>query len=139
LQSTAILQGIVPTATPDQLAEVYQIYVAGTDQPYPTEKMAIVWALSGDRTMIDDMEIRRNNVAMPVEVWGTPVFDEKVMWLMRSPPSGHYRAQTSRETTRRLQPYPRATGRGTNSSFAPLKQNCGHSSQPSPIRCLSLT
>ncbi len=70
-------QGIVPTATPDQLAEVYQIYVAGTDQPYPTEKMAIVRALSGDRTMIDDMEIRRNNVAMPVEVWGTPVFDEQ--------------------------------------------------------------
>jgi len=40
-------------------------------------KMAIVWALSGDRTMIDDMEIRRNNVAMPVEVWGNTSFDEK--------------------------------------------------------------
>jgi len=36
--------------------------------------------------MIDDMEIRRNNVAMPVEVWGNTSFDEKVMWLMRSPP-----------------------------------------------------
>ncbi|GAP99887.1 AAA family ATPase [Leptolyngbya sp. NIES-2104] len=70
-------KGIEPTATPDQFAESYQIYVAGTDQPYLTEKMPIVRALSGDRTMIDDMEIRRNNVATPVEAWGTPVFDEQ--------------------------------------------------------------
>jgi len=109
-----LLVRIVPTATPDQLAEVYQIYVAGTDQPYPTEKMA--WALSGDRTMIDDMEIRRNNVAMPVEVWGNTSFlMKRVMWLMRSPP---FRTLPSANKQRnRLQPYPRATGRGTNSSF----------------------
>jgi PAS domain S-box-containing protein len=68
-------KGIDPAVTPDQFAEVYQIYLAGTDQPYPTEKMPVVRALSGDRTMINDMEIRRNNVATPVEVWGTPVFD----------------------------------------------------------------
>jgi PAS domain S-box-containing protein len=70
-------KGIDPAVTPDQFAEVYQIYLAGTDQPYPTEKMPVVRALSGDRTMINDMEIRRNNVATPVEAWGTPVFDEQ--------------------------------------------------------------
>jgi PAS domain S-box-containing protein len=70
-------KGIDPAVTPDQFAEVYQIYLAGTDQPYPTEKMPVVRALSGDRTMVNDMEIRRNNVATPVEVWGTPVFDEQ--------------------------------------------------------------
>jgi PAS domain S-box-containing protein len=69
-------KGIEPAVTPDQFAEVYQIYLAGTDQPYPTEKMPVIRALSGDRTVINDMEIRRNNVATPVEVWGTPVFDE---------------------------------------------------------------
>ncbi|BAU15375.1 serine/threonine protein kinase and signal transduction histidine kinase with GAF and PAS/PAC sensor [Leptolyngbya sp. NIES-3755] len=69
-------KGIDPAVIPDQFAEVYQIYLAGTDQPYPIEKMPVVRALSGDRTMINDMEIRRNNVATPVEVWGTPVFDE---------------------------------------------------------------
>ncbi|WP_446875233.1 PAS domain S-box protein [Phormidesmis sp. 146-35] len=70
-------KGIDPAVTPDQFAEVYQIYLAGTDQPYPTEKMPVVRALSGDLTMINDMEIRRNNVATPVEAWGTPVFDEQ--------------------------------------------------------------
>ncbi|WP_009634539.1 AAA family ATPase [Synechocystis sp. PCC 7509] len=70
-------KGIDPAVTPDQFAEVYQIYLAGTDQPYPTEKMPVVRALSGDRTMINDMEICRNNVVTPVEVWGTPVFDEQ--------------------------------------------------------------
>ncbi|KAM3090088.1 GAF domain-containing protein, partial [Phormidesmis sp. 146-12] len=69
-------KGIDPAVTPDQFAEVYQIYLAGTEQPYPTEKMPVVRALSGDLTMINDMEIRRNNVATPVEVWGTPIFDE---------------------------------------------------------------
>jgi PAS domain S-box-containing protein len=69
-------KGIDPAVTPDQFAEVYQIYLAGTEQPYPTEKMPVVRALSGDLTMINDMEIRRNNVAIPVEVWGTPIFDE---------------------------------------------------------------
>ncbi|OWY64091.1 serine/threonine protein kinase [cyanobacterium TDX16] len=70
-------KGIDPAVPPDRFAEVYQLYLAGTDRPYPTEKMPVVRALSGDRTMINDMEIRRNNVATPVEVWGTPVFDEK--------------------------------------------------------------
>jgi signal transduction protein with GAF and PtsI domain len=100
-------KGIDPAVTPDQFAEVYQIYLAGTDQPYPTEKMPVVRALSGDRTMINDMEIRRNNVATPVEVWGTPVFDEQG--------DVAYAIVTFQD---RLQPYLRATGRGTNGSFA---------------------
>ncbi|UBF28833.1 AAA family ATPase [Kovacikia minuta CCNUW1] len=61
----------------DQLAEVYQFYVAGTEQIYPTDKLPIIRALSGERTTIDDIEIRQNNATVPVEVWGTPVFDEQ--------------------------------------------------------------
>ncbi len=70
-------KGSDPTVTPDRLAEVYQIYLAGTDRPYPTEKMPIVRALSGERTRVDDVEIRQNNAIIPVEVWGTPVYDEQ--------------------------------------------------------------
>ncbi|GAA6617662.1 PAS domain-containing protein [Scytonema sp. NUACC26] len=66
-----------PSVTLKQLAEAYQIYLAGTDRPYPTEKMPIVRALSGERTRTDDMEIRQNSTTIPVESWGTPVFDEK--------------------------------------------------------------
>jgi PAS domain S-box-containing protein len=66
-----------PSAAPEQIGEFYQVYLAGTDCIYPTEKMPIVRALSGDRTTVDDIEIHRNNATIPVEVWGTPVFDEQ--------------------------------------------------------------
>lgn len=70
-------KGIDPSLTPNQLAEVYQTYLAGTDQKYPTEKMPIIRALSGERTTVDDIDIRQNNATIPVEVWGTPIFDEQ--------------------------------------------------------------
>ncbi|MCC5661152.1 AAA family ATPase, partial [Nostoc sp. XA010] len=70
-------KGIDPAVPPDQIAEAYQFYVTGADQIYPTEKMPIIRALSGERTTIDDVEIRQNNQTIPVEVWGTPVFDEQ--------------------------------------------------------------
>jgi PAS domain S-box-containing protein len=68
---------IDPSVAPDQIAEVYQFYLAGTDQNYPTENLPIIQALSGERTRTDDLEIRYNNKTIPVEVWGTPVFDEQ--------------------------------------------------------------
>ncbi|WP_242055553.1 PAS domain-containing protein [Nostoc flagelliforme] len=70
-------KGIDPTATPDQISEVYQCYVMGTDQIYPTQRLPVVRALSGERTTVDDLEIHQNNKTIPVEVWGTPVFDEQ--------------------------------------------------------------
>ncbi len=69
-------KGIVPSTTPDQLAEVYQVYQAGTEQKYPTEELPVIRALSGDRTTIDDAEIHQNDKIIPIETWGTPVFDE---------------------------------------------------------------
>jgi PAS domain S-box-containing protein len=69
-------KGIDPSATPEHIAEIYQIYLAGTDQKYPTERMPSVRALSGERTRIDDIEIHQNGKIIPVEAWGTPIFDE---------------------------------------------------------------
>ncbi|WP_442948017.1 AAA family ATPase [Nostoc sp.] len=70
-------KGIDPAVPPDQIAEVYQFYLAGTDQIYLTEKLPVIRALSGERTTVDDIEIRQHNVTIPVEAWGTPVFDEQ--------------------------------------------------------------
>ncbi|MBD2215101.1 AAA family ATPase [Nostoc linckia FACHB-104] len=67
---------IDPLVAPEQIAEVYQLYVAGTDRIYPTEQLPIIRALSGERTRVDDVEIHQNNATIPVEAWGTPVFDE---------------------------------------------------------------
>jgi PAS domain S-box-containing protein len=70
-------KGIDPSVTPDQIPEVYQFYLAGTDQSYPTEKLPVIRALSGECTTVNDLEIHQNSVIVPVEVWGTPVFDEQ--------------------------------------------------------------
>ncbi|MBD1865440.1 MULTISPECIES: AAA family ATPase [Trichocoleus] len=70
-------KGIDPVASPDYFSEIYQVYLSGTNQIYPTEKMPIVRALNGERTRIDDMEIHQNDKIIPVEVWGTPIFDEQ--------------------------------------------------------------
>ncbi len=70
-------RGIDPSVMADQFAEVYQFYRVGTDQKYPSDQLPIVRALNGERTTVDDMEIRQNNATIPVEVWGTPVFDEQ--------------------------------------------------------------
>nr|WP_322721093.1 PAS domain-containing protein [Nostoc sp. ChiQUE02]MDZ8234190.1 PAS domain S-box protein [Nostoc sp. ChiQUE02] len=70
-------KGVVSSVTMDQIAETYQAYVAGTNQKYPTEKLNLYRALKGERTRTDDLEIHRGNTIIPVEIWGTPVFDEQ--------------------------------------------------------------
>ncbi|XGV97824.1 MAG: AAA family ATPase [Leptolyngbya sp. BL-A-14] len=70
-------KAIDPAVPPDQLAEVYQFYVTGTDQIYPIEKLPVIRALNGEHTTIEDIDIRQHNAIIPVEVWGTPVFDEQ--------------------------------------------------------------
>ncbi|ODH02315.1 serine/threonine protein kinase [Nostoc sp. KVJ20] len=70
-------KGVVSSITMDQLAETYQAYIAGTNQKYPTEKLNLYRALKGERTRTDDLEIHRGDTIIPVEIWGTPVFDEQ--------------------------------------------------------------
>jgi PAS domain S-box-containing protein len=70
-------KGIDPAIPPDQIAEIYQFYVTETNQIYPTEKLPVIRALSGEHTTVDDIDIRQNNATIPVEVRGTPVFDEQ--------------------------------------------------------------
>jgi PAS domain S-box-containing protein len=70
-------KGVVPSATAEQLGEVYQLYITGTDQQYPSEQMPTVRALRGECTTIDDVEIHHPDRVIPIESRGTPIFDEK--------------------------------------------------------------
>jgi PAS domain S-box-containing protein len=72
-----LTKDIAPSLTLNELTEVYQAYLAGTNQKYPTERMPIIRALKGERTRVDDIEIHHNNAIIPIEAWGTPVFDEQ--------------------------------------------------------------
>jgi PAS domain S-box-containing protein len=61
----------------EQIPETYQLYYAGKNELYPSEKLAIVRALRGESSSLDNMEIHRSDKIIPIEVWGTPIFDEK--------------------------------------------------------------
>ncbi|NDJ23584.1 response regulator [Nostoc sp. B(2019)] len=70
-------KGIVTGATKDRLSEVYQAYVLGRKQLYPTEQHPIVQALSGKSATVDNMEIHQGDKIIPLEVSATPIFNEK--------------------------------------------------------------
>ncbi|MCA1995179.1 MAG: GAF domain-containing protein, partial [Coleofasciculus sp. S288] len=68
---------VLPDAKVEQLSEIYQVNVAGTEQKYPTEKMPATRALMGESTTVDDLEIHQADKVIPLEAWGTPIFDEQ--------------------------------------------------------------
>ncbi len=53
----------------------YEICSIDTGLPYPAEKTPFRQALQGKQTFIDDAEIKICNRSIPVEMWGTPIYD----------------------------------------------------------------
>jgi len=66
--------GNLTEATAAQLNEIYQAYLAGTEQLYPTEQQPIIRA--GESVTIDDIEIHQADNVIPFEV-SHPNFDDK--------------------------------------------------------------
>lgn len=69
-------EGVRQDASVGNIPQVYQAYVAGTDDLYPSEATAIARALRGEACTYDDVEIRSPGRApIPVESWGAPFRD----------------------------------------------------------------
>ena len=69
----------IPTiaeANTEKLAETYQLYLAGTNQLYPTAQMPIMRSLAGETVKVDDMELHRPDKIVSLEVSSTPIVDE---------------------------------------------------------------
>jgi PAS domain S-box-containing protein len=75
---------ILPFVEQEELAEYYQMYLAGTDQLYPANELPNVYSFAGETVHIDNMEFRHPNKTIPVEVLSTPIFDEsgKVIYAL---------------------------------------------------------
>ncbi len=58
-----------------QLSETYQVFEAGTERLYPTDRMPLTRALAGEVAECTDMEIRRGDDVIPLHVVGAPVYD----------------------------------------------------------------
>jgi PAS domain S-box-containing protein len=70
-------KGIISETSIQQLTDNYPIYLAGTDWTYPTEKLPETRALRGETSTADDLEIHQKDKVIPIEAWGTPIFDDK--------------------------------------------------------------
>ncbi|MGH2682131.1 MAG: ATP-binding protein [Actinomycetota bacterium] len=70
-------KGIEPDATPDQMAATYRVYVGGTDELYPVERMPIIRALAGRSSTADDIELRLPHGTVSVQVSASPILDEQ--------------------------------------------------------------
>ncbi len=69
-------KGVIPEIAAEQLTSVYQFYLADTNQLYPNEHQPTILALAGEHSTIDDIEIHQTDQIIPIEAWGTPIFDE---------------------------------------------------------------
>jgi PAS domain S-box-containing protein len=70
-------RGTMPDADPEHLAERYDAYVLGTDQHYPKDRVAVIMALRGETTHSTDVEIRRPDRSVPLEVWASPIRNDR--------------------------------------------------------------
>ncbi|AFZ19745.1 protein kinase domain-containing protein [Allocoleopsis franciscana] len=70
-------KGVIPETTIEEISKIHHVYKAGTAQEYPTEKLPAVRALKGESVRINDIEIHREDKIIPIETWGTPIYDEK--------------------------------------------------------------
>jgi signal transduction histidine kinase/CheY-like chemotaxis protein len=68
-------RGIVAGTKADDIPEVYQAFIAGTEEPYPAGRMPVVRALAGEALAVDDMEIRRPDRVVPLHVEAAPLRD----------------------------------------------------------------
>jgi len=67
-------KGVAPNATPEDVANVYPLYIAGTNTEYPVERRPSIRALEGKSTTVDDIEIHHPGEIIHIQAWGTPVY-----------------------------------------------------------------
>ncbi len=62
-----------PKAPLGDVSATFGTYLAGSDAMYPAEKGPLTRALRGERTMVDDIELRLADRTVPLALWGTPL------------------------------------------------------------------
>jgi len=66
-----------PDVPGNELEGLYQVVVAGTDEPYGGDRIPILRALAGENVYVDDLEVTwPDGTRVPLEVWGSPIKDE---------------------------------------------------------------
>lgn len=70
-------KGIEGGLPADQLSDFYEVFISGTNMKYPTAALPVVRALQGETSQVEDLVIRHGDSDRELEVFGTPVTDDK--------------------------------------------------------------
>lgn len=71
------VRGIGPEVRAGRMSEVFEMYVAGTDVFYPDLSKPVYLALEGRSVTVDDMEIKRPEGRIRIELSAAPIFDDE--------------------------------------------------------------
>ncbi|MEC4983922.1 MAG: PAS domain S-box protein, partial [Oscillatoria sp. PMC 1076.18] len=66
----------LPKVATEQISAAYQVYQTGSGELYPTENLPIARSLKGESAKVDDIEIHRQDDAIPLEISSMPIFAE---------------------------------------------------------------
>ncbi len=71
--------GIADDSRPPSIdpSTYYGFYRAGTDELYPPSELPPQRALAGERVHIDNLELRRGERVIPLEIWASPVRNDQ--------------------------------------------------------------
>jgi PAS domain S-box-containing protein len=70
------IKGLGPEVRAGSFSEPFHLYVVGTDTLYPAERSPILRALEGEMATANDVEIRRPDGTIPLEISAAPIMDE---------------------------------------------------------------
>ena len=59
-----------------QVSSAFHIFRAGTDELYPSSLSPVVRALAGETIVVEDVEIKRGDARIPIELSAAPILDE---------------------------------------------------------------
>jgi len=65
-------------STLEETIQEAPLYVSGTRQAYPLERLPPARALQGESASVDDIEMQVGRQRIPLEIWSSPVLDEQV-------------------------------------------------------------
>ncbi len=71
-----LLQQDIKPVLGENLSSNYSLYLAGTNDLYPPEKLAVNRAIQGEKVTLDNLELHLENQIIPLEVTATPLYDE---------------------------------------------------------------
>lgn len=98
-------QGVIKETRNEQITTAYELYIAGTEQIYPPEKLPVLRALQGKYVRVDDLEVHQQDRIIPLEAWGSPIFDDKgnILYAMTVFQDITYRKQAEANKIRLIQ------------------------------------